>query len=89
VTVYCSFRDVNNTGAAGAISVTGLPFTSNAAAYAVGSVWCSRSTITNGLSLNVSPSSTTITLLDFSGNTVSWASTGAGVYAGFEITYKV
>jgi hypothetical protein len=89
VTVYCPFRNVNNTGAAGAISVTGLPFTSNANAYAVGPVWCSRSTITNGLAANLSPSSTTITLLDFSGNTVSWASTGAGVFAGFEITYKV
>ena len=89
VTVYCSFRDVNNTGAAGAISVTGLPFTSNAAAYAVGPVWCSRSMITSGLAANLSPSSTTITLLDFNGNTVSWASTGAGVFAGFEITYKV
>ena len=89
VTVYCSFRDVNNTGAAGAISVTGLPFTSNASMYAVGPVWCGRSTITNGLSLNVSPSSTTITLLDFSGNAVSWATTGASVSAGFEITYKV
>ena len=89
VTVYCSFRDVNNTGAAGAISVTGLPFTSNASVYAVGSVWCSRATITNGMSLNVSPSSTTITMLGFDSNTVSWASTGGGVYAGFEITYKV
>jgi hypothetical protein len=89
VTVYCPFRNVDNTGAAGAISVTGLPFTSNASNYAVGSVWCGRATILTGLVLNLSSSSTAITLLDFSGNTVSWASTGAGVYAGFEITYKV
>jgi hypothetical protein len=89
VTVYCAFRNVDNTGAAGAISVTGLPFTSNANAYAVGPVWCGRSTITNGLVANLSPSSTTMTLLNFSGSTVSWASDGAGVFAGFEITYKV
>jgi hypothetical protein len=89
VTVHCAFRGVDNTGAAGAIRVTGLPFTSNAAAYSTGSVWCLRSTTTNGLSANVSPSTTAITLLDFSGNTVSWSSTGGGVFAGFQITYKV
>jgi hypothetical protein len=89
VTVYCSFRNVNNTGAAGAISVTGLPFTSSASAYAVGSAWCSRATQTNGLVSNLSISSTTITLIDFNGDAVTWLTTGASVFAGFEITYKV
>lgn len=89
VTVYCSFRNVDNTGAAGAVKVTGLPFTSNANVYAVGSVWCSRVTLTSGLSANLSPSSTQITLVDGAGNALSWASTGAGVYAGFQMTYKV
>lgn len=89
VTVYCSFRNVNNTGAVGAISVTGLPFASNASVYAVGSVWCSRANQINGLVANLSLSSTTITLIDFNGDTVSWLTTGGSVFAGFEITYKV
>jgi hypothetical protein len=88
VTVYCPFRNVDNTGAAGAISVTGLPFTSNGSVYAVGSVWCARANTTLGMALNVSASSTTITVVDFVGNPVSWLSAGAGVFAGFEITYK-
>ena len=88
VTVYCAFRNVDNTGAAGAISVTGLPFTSNGSVYAVGSVWCSRANTTLGMALNVSSSSTTITVVDFVGNPVSWLTAGAGVFAGFEITYK-
>jgi len=89
VTVYCSFRNANNTGAAGAISVTGLPFTSSASVYAVGSAWCGRATQINGLVLNLSISSTTITLIDFNGDAVSWLTTGGSVFAGFEITYKV
>ena len=89
VTVYCAFRNVDNTGAAGAISVTGLPFTSNGSVYAVGSVWAARANTTLGMALNVSASSTTITVVDFVGNPVSWLSAGAGVFAGFEITYKV
>lgn len=89
VTVYCSFRDVNNTGALGAISVTGLPFTSNGSVYAVGSAWCARANTTSGLASYISPSSTTITVIDFVGNAVSWLTAGAGVYAGFQITYKV
>lgn len=88
VTVYCPFRNVDNTGAAGAISVTGLPFTSNASVYAVGVAWSGRANTTTGLVLNVSPSSTTITVIDLNGNAVSWLTAGAGVYAGFEITYK-
>jgi len=89
VTVYCPFRNVNTTGAAGDISVTGLPFTSSASAYAVGSAWCSRATTLNGLVLNISLSSTTVTLIDFVGNAVSWLTAGASTFAGFEITYKV
>jgi hypothetical protein len=89
VTVYCPFRNVNNTGAVGAISVTGLPFTSSASVHAVGSAWCMRATQINGLVSNLSISSTTITLIDFNGDPVSWLTTGGGVFAGFEITYKV
>lgn len=89
VTVIIAFRNVDNTGAAGAISVTGLPFAANAAVYSNGLVWLSRSTITNGLVSYIAPSSTTMTVVNFSGNAVSWASTGGGVFSGFQITYKV
>lgn len=89
VTVTVSFRDVNNTGAAGAISITGLPFAANAAIYSNGLAWLGRATITNGLVSYITPSSTTMTLVDFNGNAVSWASVGAGVYSGFQMTYKV
>lgn len=88
VIVIVAFRNVDNTGAAGAISVTGLPFAANAAVYSNGSVWLSRATITNGLVSYITPSSTTMTIVDFNGNSVSWASNGGGIYSGFQITYK-
>ena len=89
VTVMMAFRNVDNTGAAGAISITGLPFAANASVYSNGLAWLSRATITNGLASYITPSSTTMTMVDFNGNSVSWASTGGGVYSGFQMTYNV
>jgi hypothetical protein len=89
VTAIIAFRNVDNTGAAGAISITGLPFAANAAVYSNGSAWLSRATITNGLVSYINSSSTTMTIIDYAGNSVSWASTGGGIYSGIQMTYKV
>jgi hypothetical protein len=89
VTVYCAFRDVDTTGAAGNVSITGLPFTSKASVYPLGIGTNSRATTTNGVLAAVVPSSTTIVLVDFSGLDVAWASVGAGTYVSVQVTYKV
>ena len=88
VTASIAFRNVDNTGAAGQIKVTGLPFTSNSSAFAIGQMYMSRAG-TSPLILDLSPSTTQVATVDSAGNGVSWASTGPGIYGTVQITYMV
>jgi len=88
VTVFAAFRNVDNTGASGAITISGLPFTSNASNFALGSVYMARAG-TAPLYAELGPSNTVITILGVNGAAISWTSTGVGVYGSVEITYKV
>jgi len=88
VTVLIAFRNVDNTGAAGQIKVSGLPFTSNASSFAIGQFHTDRAG-TGTMVSQLGPSNTTVVIIDSSGVSVSWTSAGPGVYCGCQITYKV
>lgn len=87
VTVYMAFRNVDTTGVSGNVQITGLPFTSNAVSYAVGQAWGDRMTAGSYI-LNVSPSSTTATVLLSDGSSAAWVSAGV-TFHGYQITYQV
>ena len=88
VTVQGKFSNKDVTGAAGNISISGLPFTASASAISAGSVWGNRSSDTNMVASTV-VSSASISVFDGIGNSVTWATAGASTYWGFGITYKV
>lgn len=87
VTVFMAFRNVDTTGVSGNVQITGLPFTSNAASYAVGQAWGDRMT-TGSYVLDIGPSSTTANVLLSTGASAAWASSGV-TYHGYQVTYKV
>ena len=86
VVVRVAFSNVDNTGAAGAVSITGMPFAA-IGANSTGAVYFARCGTTSFIA-NVAAAGTTINFLEmFTGNTVSWGSTGAGIYGQLCITY--
>lgn len=88
VTVFVAFRNVDNTGAAGNITVSGLPFTSKANNFAVGQVYMARAG-SGPMVLDLGPLNNALSIVNTDGAGISWTSTGPGVYGSIQITYKV
>ena len=86
VTVSIYFNNVDTTGAAGAWTVEGLPFT--VVGNTTGSVWSTR--LTNETDSKVSLANTgytTASIITGAGDNGTWASAGTGTYAMLTIQY--
>ena len=90
VTVNINFSSVNTTGASGAVSITGMPFTT--ATTSSGAVNCFQFTFAANTSLASYITGTTIELL-ISGNNANWAdlshSSGGSRFLWTTLTYFV
>ena len=93
VTVQIAFEIVTTTGASGAISISGLPFTNNASARAIGTggVFLGA-TFTGTMIAEISVSGTSIAYYGINSNT-AWSSAdhnaGVGRYFWANVTYTV
>ena len=85
VHVSARWQGVNVTGAAGNISIDGLPYAS--VVYSAGSLYGSRAS-SSDIVIATSPSSSSLNVYDAGGNLVTWSSTG-NVYWLIGISYKV
>lgn len=85
VHVSARWQGVDVTGAAGNISIDGLPYAS--IVYSAGSLYGSRAS-SSDIVIATSPSSSSLNVYDAGGNLVTWSSTG-NVYWLIGISYKV
>ena len=94
VTVNILFSNVTTTGAAGEVSVNGLPFTSASSPQDIGSVMCYQFNF-NGLTSVCSyvPGNGTQTVFQVSGNNAAWQpllhNAGTVRYIWTSVTYRV
>jgi hypothetical protein len=86
VTVSIYFNNVDTTGASGAWTVEGLPFT--VVGNTTGSVWSTRLTNeTDSKVLVANTGYTTASIITGAGDNGTWASAGTGTYAMLTIQY--
>jgi hypothetical protein len=92
VTIWCSFASVDTTGAAGDVTVIGVPFASGAV-RAMGAIWVGNFPIVNKYAVTYfGNASSVINFQDVAGTGYGASlqhSAGAGRYLEFSVTYKV
>jgi hypothetical protein len=87
VEISISFANVNNTGASGTVTVTGLPFTSASNVLHLGQVVNTRGPNEQSCSY-ISTGVTSLIQVNYAGSQTAWSSTGAGVFAYFSLVYQ-